>query len=402
MTMYQAVGISGVLLLVMLCVIAQAEEIHTTKLFIMTVGPWVFDWTDSKNGHSSSQFSYRPSLLNAPDLPSWMYYTYSERHNRGFVYGAPPPHQKDLQIEVIGLNKKNYEARRRIIKMNVVEKTEPALFEVHLKVDKLNVEDMLDADRYNRLLDVFRRFLWPESQPDLYITFLASAVQLGARLPLNPFEGEGIVMHIGSRAPFSKVLEDLQLEVLPLRSKGQTNCPDFKHTSVERFFKQHNFSLDWCAFQLVNVTSPSQKDKKPLDIPARFNPLELSNKQTISVTKQELPTRHYLSELAFTLVIPLLCLALLVTLLTFILCLQQDTVKRNDDTPQSQLVQYEAVQRASNTLRSLSTQRDGEDSSPRVSMERSGLRPNPPPYSGIHHSARDDFFDDDDAKTWYC
>ncbi|KAG8246848.1 hypothetical protein J6590_075814 [Homalodisca vitripennis] len=160
-----------------------------------------------------------------------------------------------VQIEVIGLNKKNYEARRRVIKMNVVEKAEPALYEVHLKVDKLNVEDMLDSDRYNRLLDVFRRSLWPESQSDLYITFLASAVQLGARLPLNPFEGEGIVMHIGSRAPFSKTLEDLQLEVLPLRSKGQTNCPDFKHTSVERFFKQYNFSLDWCAFRLVNVTS---------------------------------------------------------------------------------------------------------------------------------------------------
>ncbi|XP_046668113.1 alpha-sarcoglycan isoform X2 [Homalodisca vitripennis] len=397
--MNQAVRLFGFLLLFSSA--TWAEEIHTTKLFIMTVGPWVFDWTDSKGGgHSPNQFSYRPSLLNAPDLPSWMYYTYSERHGRGFVYGAAPPHQKDLQIEVIGLNKKNYEARRRVIKMNVVEKAEPALYEVHLKVDKLNVEDMLDSDRYNRLLDVFRRSLWPESQSDLYITFLASAVQLGARLPLNPFEGEGIVMHIGSRAPFSKTLEDLQLEVLPLRSKGQTNCPDFKHTSVERFFKQYNFSLDWCAFRLVNVTS--QIEDVLEDFSAEYNPTWLNQKNAISVSKQELPNRHYMSELALTLVVPLLCLAVLVILLTFILCFQQDTAKRNDDTPQSQLVQYEAVQRASNTLRSLSTQRDGEDSSPRVSMERSGLRPNPPPYSGIHHTTRDEFFDDDDTKTWYC
>lgn len=62
-----------------------------------------------------------------------------------------------------------------------------------------------------------------------------------------------VVMHIGSRVQFSQTLLDLQEEVRPLRSKGQTNCPDFKHTSVERFFKQHNFYLDWCAFHLVGI-----------------------------------------------------------------------------------------------------------------------------------------------------
>ncbi|KAG8246850.1 hypothetical protein J6590_075816 [Homalodisca vitripennis] len=101
--MNQAVRLFGFLLLFSSA--TWAEEIHTTKLFIMTVGPWVFDWTDSKGGgHSPNQFSYRPSLLNAPDLPSWMYYTYSERHGRGFVYGAAPPHQKDLQVKLRHLN----------------------------------------------------------------------------------------------------------------------------------------------------------------------------------------------------------------------------------------------------------------------------------------------------------
>jgi alpha-sarcoglycan len=73
---------------------------------------------------------------------------------------------------------------------------EPALYEVHLKVDKLDVEDMLDSGRYNHLLDVFRRTLWPDSRDDLYITFLASAVRLGARLPLNPTDGEGSVDYV--------------------------------------------------------------------------------------------------------------------------------------------------------------------------------------------------------------
>jgi len=375
----------------------QSEELHTTKVFIMTIGPWFFNWTDSKSSYAGNQFSYRPSLLNAPDLPSWMFYTYSERHNRGFVYGAPPTQQKDLEIEVIGLNRRNYEARRRVIRMNVLEKDEPALYEVNLKVDKLNVEDILESGRYNQLLDVFRRTLWPDSQEDLYITFLASAVQLGARLPLNPTDGEGVVMHIGSRAPFSQTLLDLQKEVSPLQSKGQTNCPDFKHTSVERFFKQYNFSLDWCAFSLSVKLSKEEGngDKTPdtgMESLHRWQP----------VSKQELPTRNYLSELAVTLIVPMICFILVVALLTFILCFQQDTVKRNDDTPQSLLVQYEAVHKASNTLRSLSTQRD---ISPRLSVERGGLRPNPPPYTGVHHSTREEYYDDDDdddAKTWYC
>lgn len=35
-----------------------------------------------------------------------------------------------------------------------------------------------------------RKKLW-KGAADLYITFLASAIELGARLPLKPSEGEG-------------------------------------------------------------------------------------------------------------------------------------------------------------------------------------------------------------------
>ena len=70
---------------------------------------------------------------------------------------------------------------------------DPAKHEVQLKIDNLNVEDMFDSYRLNRLLDVFRHKLWRESIDDLYVTFLASAVHLGARLPLRPNDGEGYV-----------------------------------------------------------------------------------------------------------------------------------------------------------------------------------------------------------------
>lgn len=70
---------------------------------------------------------------------------------------------------------------------------DPAKHEVQMKIDNLNVEDMFDSYRLNRLLDVFRGELWRESKDDLYVTFLASAVHLGARHPLRPNEGEGLV-----------------------------------------------------------------------------------------------------------------------------------------------------------------------------------------------------------------
>jgi len=43
----------------------------------------------------------------------------------------------------------------------------------------------------DRLLEVFRRHLWPEAASTIYVTFMTSAVRLGARLPLKPDEKEG-------------------------------------------------------------------------------------------------------------------------------------------------------------------------------------------------------------------
>lgn len=96
-----------------------------------------------------------------------------------------------FQIEIIGLNRRTYETRRRIVHLTVQEKPNPAKFHVHLKIDNLNVEDFFDSYRMSRLLDIFKFKLWKESFSDLYVTFLTSAVTLGARLPLRPTEGEG-------------------------------------------------------------------------------------------------------------------------------------------------------------------------------------------------------------------
>ena len=77
-----------------------------------------------------------------------------------------------------------------------------------------------------------------------------SAVSLGARRPLNPQEKEGVVIHMGSSAPFSERLLELQEEVKPLYK--MTSCT-FKRTSVQTIFESAGFKMDWCNFHIVSI-----------------------------------------------------------------------------------------------------------------------------------------------------
>lgn len=132
----------------------------------------------------SDQFSYQPSLLNAPDLPSWIHYAYSKKDHHGFLYGVAPKNKKyfqvrhiftstdstgiiiritmiamttmSFQLEIVGLNKHTYETRYKVLDVNVLERENLTKYEVHLKIDNLNVEDMFDRNRTEKLLDIFR------------------------------------------------------------------------------------------------------------------------------------------------------------------------------------------------------------------------------------------------------
>lgn len=50
---------------------------------------------------SRDQYEYRPTQLNSPDLPPWINYVYSTRHQNGFLYGVPPPMPQPTGFEVI-------------------------------------------------------------------------------------------------------------------------------------------------------------------------------------------------------------------------------------------------------------------------------------------------------------
>ena len=95
-------------------------------------------------------------MLNAPDLPPWIHYTYSKRHKRGFLYGAAPKNQLDFQLEIVGLNKHTYDTSYKVLDMNVREKENFTKYEVQMKIDNLNVEDTFDSPKMEKLMNVFR------------------------------------------------------------------------------------------------------------------------------------------------------------------------------------------------------------------------------------------------------
>ncbi|XP_015179131.1 PREDICTED: epsilon-sarcoglycan isoform X3 [Polistes dominula] len=315
--------------LIILTTFANAENILMTEVFVIPIRPETFNWNpDGKY----DQFTYQPSLLNAPDLPSWIHYVHSKRDHGGFLYGVAPKNQKYFQLEIVGLNKHTYETKYKVLDINVLEKQNLTRYEVNLKIDNLNVEDTFGRNRTEKLLHIFRNKLWTTAM-DLYVTFLASAVELGARLPLKPGESEGVVMRLGSSVQFSQELIELQEEVKPLW-KLLPSCPrDFKRTSVERLFREAGFLLDWCSFRLIesdeqNFQRESARRGPSMNIVGLPSSgiSEHTEWQWARSTKADIPTRSYFKEIVTTIFVPTTLLLLLATSLSTALCLHRDKI----------------------------------------------------------------------------
>ncbi|XP_043268170.1 epsilon-sarcoglycan isoform X2 [Venturia canescens] len=408
---------SSVLLLGLFTAFASSEIIQVSEVFVIPVGPDLFDWSvDSKR----AEYSYQASLLNAPDLPSWIHYTYSKRHRQGFLYGVAPKGQQDFQLEIVGLNKQTYETAYKVLDMSVRDRENITKYEVQVKIDNLNVEDAFDRRRLERLLDVFRNVLWVEAK-DIYLTFLASAVEFGARLPLDPEEPEGVVIRLGSTVPFSNDLNEFQEEIKPLWRRSP--CPrDFKKTTRERVFREAGFLLDWCLFHLIEDNqSPYQESARrgpSMNVISRPSSVisEHSEWRWARPNKADIPTRSYMKEIATTVFIPAALLLMLAGLLSTGLCLHHEKMKDPEselyfyelfnifraETRESQkrepspvegvsnngvqMVQYATSERG--TLRSLSAKPPSPSNSllrsPRATDDRCNpyIRPNPPPYTG--------------------
>ncbi|XP_053676660.1 alpha-sarcoglycan [Anopheles nili] len=306
------------------------DDVSASELFSLRIEPRMFNWTYEG---LTEQFLYRSSLEGYPDLPSWVRYMYSPEYHSGFLYGTPPMRKADthVPIEIIALNRLTYETKRLVLIL-VVRRKQPAKHVIQMKIDNLNWVHMMDPGRIENLKNIFRNDLWPESRSDLHIIFMDSAVKLGARLPLRPQQREGVVVHLGSSAEFSKRMLELQEEVKPLYKIS--SCT-YKRTSVQTTFESSGFKLDWCAFRLTET----EDDITALPHNPNENHKQLPRKDAQSLhhidkwdapLKSEVPERNYSDEIAISFAIPGMIFALLLCGLTIILCFQHEKLHDDD------------------------------------------------------------------------
>ncbi|XP_023166101.2 epsilon-sarcoglycan isoform X2 [Drosophila hydei] len=316
-------------------------QANVGELFTFKIEPQLFNWTHQV---ISEQFRYRPSLQHYPDLPTWMRYMYSHEYHAGFLYGTPPISTagKSLNLDVIALNRQNYETRQLVISMFVAHKfITPNV--VQMKIDNLNWVHLMDPGRVENLRNIFRKDLWPDSKDDLSVIFMESAINMGGRLPLRPQQREGVIVHVGSFAQFSPRLKELQEEVRPLYKLP--SCT-YKRTSVQKIFENVGFKLDWCAFKMIGIESPTEvlyhnnhgRVKEQLK-EHRQQQLQREQERWLGIPREDVPMRNYIDEFAFAFAIPGMIFAVLVGILSAVLCFQHQKFSVHIDYPMSSTVQ---------------------------------------------------------------
>ena len=85
---------------------------------------------------------------------------------------------KYAELDVVAMDRETYQTGLLRILVNITT-TQRAGRAVKLKVDNLNLEDLFDSHRLRNLKAIFKQTLWPESQIDLHLSFLASALDEG-------------------------------------------------------------------------------------------------------------------------------------------------------------------------------------------------------------------------------
>ncbi|XP_014216278.1 epsilon-sarcoglycan [Copidosoma floridanum] len=406
------IAIAGLSCALLLCLAGATEvNIYSLQVFAIPIVPQYFNWSSNVG---RNEYRYEASLLGSPDLPSWIHYTYSKRTHRGYLYGVAPKDQKSFKLEIIALNKKTYETRDKILEVIVLENDSVAKYQIQLKVNNLNVEDMFDRNRTEDLFDIFRKNIW-RNATDLQLTFLAPAVELGARYPLKPGEQVGTVLRLGSSTPFSPDLLKIEKEIEP-STKKFTTC-DFKQVTFDRFFHQR-FEFDWCYFKMIEDSQQQESARRDLSSSV-IGPPSPSEWRWAQPRRADLPKRTYRREVFASVLAPALLMILLLGGLGATLCLRDEHLlisssgKRGSrlltdhgSTNGVQMIQYATPNSARGTLRSLSvaqpssspTLSDSQsiNRSPRIGQDHSNLylRPNPPPYVSLNNfgtGVRSDF-----------
>ena len=135
-----------------------------------------------------------------------------------------------------------------------------------------------------------------------------------------------VVVHLASSAQFSARLRELQEEVRPLYKL--LSCT-YKRTSVQNIFENSGFKLDWCAFktQIIEITpeilfhNHGQKAHNSLK---GVNGNLKTKQRWEAPVRNDIPARNYIDEFAFSFAIPGVIFAVLVSILSVILCFHHD------------------------------------------------------------------------------
>ncbi|XP_011199006.2 epsilon-sarcoglycan isoform X2 [Bactrocera dorsalis] len=393
--LFLSTPIVGLMLLLACChTTAGMEQAAVGELFSYKIEPLLFNWTHQV---ISEQFRYRVSLEGYADLPSWLRYKYSHEYHAGFLYGTPTERlaDKTVHLDIVALNKQNYETRAVKLSIFVAQKL-PSLNIIQMKIDNLNWVHLMDPGRVENLRNIFRTDLWPESENDLCIVFMESAVNMGGRLPLRPQQREGVVVHLGSSAQFSPRIKELQEEVRPLYKL--TTCT-YKRTSVQKVFENAGFKLDWCAFKTVGADISPEILFHNYGHKIHHENFK-RNDRWLGIAREDVPDRNYIDEFAFAFAIPGMIFAVLLGILSAALCFQHEKFNMSSAyQPATSTVQMVQCSN-SNTDQPVTTLKSLKDPnclldnismrshSPNNSYYQTDsasntyLRPKPPPYKG--------------------
>lgn len=74
-----------------------------------------------------------------------------------------------LQIQVVAINRQNYETRQIVIPLHILKKENIATYQVQLKIDNLNVEDVLDPYRFIIYIKISQIFKYRSAKKSLIV-----------------------------------------------------------------------------------------------------------------------------------------------------------------------------------------------------------------------------------------
>ena len=100
---------------------------------------------------------------------------------------------KKNTFSVIAINWELDETKLQSVSLtyrDYVRNIDDRLYEIFLKIDNLNVVDILQQSKMELLKDVMSN-LWSVSSYDLHVTYLESSIESGSRMPLNPNDHQG-------------------------------------------------------------------------------------------------------------------------------------------------------------------------------------------------------------------